>query len=385
MAKSVVALVRCGSYQNEEVYKAVKRGIDLLGGAAFFTGKREHILLKPNVLFGDKPERCSTTNPVVFQETGRLFKESGAELYFGDSPGFGKATTQLKRSGMSRAGAEVGMKEADFDNGREVLFKESFFARKFLIADGVLEAAGLISIGKLKTHQLTRITAAVKNQFGCIPGLIKAKYHVDLADINDFAEMLVALNLFLKPRLYIVDGIMAMEGNGPRSGDPVKMNVLLFSRDPIALDATICRMIDLNPEYVPTMKPGRELGLGTYKSEEIEIVGDPLESFINTGFKATRRPPARVQRLGSISFLFNLFGARPVIREEKCVCCRVCIEVCPVKPKALNWRSGDKQKLQPPVFNYSKCIRCYCCQELCPEKAIYVKTPLLVRFFTKKT
>jgi len=385
MTKSAVALVRCGSYQNEEVYKAVKRGIDLLGGAASFACKREHILLKPNVLFGDNPERCSTTNPVVFQETGRLFKESGAELYFGDSPGFGKAAIQLKRSGMSRAGAEVGIKEADFDNGREVLFKESFFTRKFLIADGVLEADGLISIGKLKTHQLTRITAAVKNQFGCIPGLIKAKYHVDLAVVDDFAEMLVALNLLLKPRLYIVDGIMAMEGNGPRSGDPVKMNVLLFSRDPIALDATICRMIDLKPEYVPTMKPGMEWGLGTYRSEEIQIVGDQLENFINTGFKATRRPPARIQRIGSMSFLFNLFGSRPAIREEKCVCCGVCIEVCPVKPKALIRRAVDKQELQPPVFDYSKCIYCYCCQELCPEKAIWVKTPLLGRIFTKKT
>ena len=385
MAKSAVALVRCESYQNEEVYKAVKRGISLLGGAAVFTDKGEHILLKPNVLFGDKPDRCSITNPVVLQETGRFFKESGAELSFGDSPGFGKAATQLKRSGMSRAGAEVGIKEADFDKGREVLFKESFFACKFLIADGVLKADGLISIGKLKTHQLTRITAAVKNQFGCIPGLIKAKYHVDLSAVDDFAEMLVALNLLLKPRLYIVDGIMAMEGNGPRSGEPVKMNVLLFSCDPIALDATICRMINLKPEYVPTMKPGREWGLGTYKSEEIEIVGDPLESFINTAFKATRRPPARVQRIGSMSFLFSLFGSQPVIREEKCVCCGVCVEVCPVKPKALNWRAVDKPELKPPIFDYSKCICCYCCQELCPEKAIWVKTPLLGRIFTKKT
>ena len=70
-----------------------------------------------------------------------------------------------------------------------------------------------------------------------------------------------------------------------------------------------------------------------------------MESFSNTGFKATRRPPARVQRVGPISFLFNLFDSRPVIREEKCVRCAVCIVVCPVKPKALNWRAGDKQKL----------------------------------------
>ena len=119
---------------------------------------------------------------------------------------------------------------------------------------------------------LTRMTGAVKNQFGCIPGSAKKGYHIKMPDSFDFSKMLVSLTIALKPRLYIMDGIMAMEGNGPGGGDPFAMNVLLFSQDPIALDATACMLVELSPEHVPTMRPGRDWGLGTYLREEIEIV-----------------------------------------------------------------------------------------------------------------
>ena len=71
---------------------------------------------------------------------------------------------------------------------------------------------------------------------------------------------------------------MAMEGNGPRGGTPKNMNVILLSSDPIALDATVCRMVELNPEFVPTIVFGKEAGLGTYIEDEIEILGESLDS-----------------------------------------------------------------------------------------------------------
>jgi uncharacterized protein (DUF362 family) len=132
----------------------------------------------------------------------------------------------------------------------------------------------MVNLPKLKTHPLVRFTGAVKNQFGCIPGLLKSQYHVKLPDPYDFANMLVDLNTLVKPRLCVMDGIMAMEGNGPKSGRPQKMSVLLFSSDPIAIDATACRIIDLDPDVVPTSRPGEKSGLGAYHSENIEIVGE---------------------------------------------------------------------------------------------------------------
>ena len=72
--------------------------------------------------------------------------------------------------------------------------------------------------------------------------------------------MLVDLNQYVKPRLYIMDGIVAMEGNGPGSGDPAPMNVMLMSQDPVALDSVFCNLVHLNPEMVPTNYHGEKIG-----------------------------------------------------------------------------------------------------------------------------
>ncbi len=354
----------------------MKRGLGLLGGLQNFFRPGEKILLKPNLLVGDSPEKVISPHPFVFKAVGQLVKEVSPNVVYGDSPGFGKPSSHAKRAQLSQYAEALGIPLADFENGREVHFTDSPFIKHFTLANGVLDAEGVISLGKFKNHQLTRITGAVKNQFGCIPGLLKAEFHLKLPDPVDFGKMLVCLTLSIRPRLYVVDGIMAMEGNGPRSGKPVKLNVLLFSTDPVALDATMCRIIDLDPEYVPTMKPGKEWGLGTYLPEEIELIGDPLESFVNKNFQILRSPVKPVASPSGVVTTFkNLISPRPVIEADRCLQCGVCINVCPVNPKAVDWHDRDKSR--PPTHKYERCIRCFCCQELCPERAIEVKIPLM--------
>ena len=97
----------------------------------------------------------------------------------------------------------------------DVSHKEGLLIKRFTVAEEVWNANGLVSLPKLKTHGLTRMTGAVKNQFGCMPGLLKNQQHARLADPFDFATVLVDLNVSLKPRLCIMDAVMAMEGNGP--------------------------------------------------------------------------------------------------------------------------------------------------------------------------
>lgn len=172
-----------------------------------------------------------------------------------------------------------------------------------------------------------------------------------------------------------------MEGNGPRGGTPKKMNLLLFSSDPVALDATVCRIINLDPKFVPTIKYGKEVGSGTYLENEIEIVGDDLKSFINADFKVKREPAATGGAFSSLKIFKNSFVPRPQIDESKCIMCEVCVKMCPVNPKALDWHDGVKSK--PPSYMYGRCIRCYCCQELCPESAIQLKVPPLRRLFSR--
>jgi uncharacterized protein (DUF362 family)/NAD-dependent dihydropyrimidine dehydrogenase PreA subunit len=375
MKKSRVAIINCETYSEDKVYQAVKKGIDLLGGVDKYIQDGEKILLKPNVLVGDKPERNTTTHPAVFKAVAKVLGESKADLYYGDSPGFGSPEFQLKRSGFTLVANELNIKIADFHKGKEIEFQDSPFVKKFNIANGVLESDGLINISKMKTHGLTRITGAVKNLFGCVPGLLKAEYHVKMPNVFDFAKMLVSLNLLLKPRLHIMDGIVAMQGNGPRSGEAINMNVILVAEDPIALDAVFCKLIKLNPDFVPTSKPGKEWGLGTYIDEEIELVGDDIKDLITGDFDVVRKPVKSVTSSNIVSFLKNLVSPRPVIDKDRCTKCGVCIEVCLVDGKAVNWWDGDKTR--PPQHNYRKCIRCYCCQELCPYKAISIKTPIL--------
>ena len=379
MKKTKVAVIRCESYDDNQVQASLKRGIDLLGGISQFVKPGEKIVLKPNILVGIDAEKCVTTHPAVFRGIGRLFQEAGAKIYYGDSPSFGKAEPNLRKAGLKQVGDELGFILADFDAGREISHKDALLVKKFVIANGVLDGDGLVSLAKLKTHGLVRFTGAVKNQFGCIPGILKGQYHVKLPDPYDFAAMLVDINTYIKPRLYVMDGITAMEGNGPRSGKPKQLKVLLLSADPVALDATACRIIDIDPEIVPTAKLGEKANLGTYHKENIEITGDNLDSFIDKKFKVNRTAPVSNKGNRVMSFIKNKITPRPVIDKTKCTHCGTCVKMCPVEPKAVNWVNGDKTK--PPKHYYDRCIRCYCCQETCQEGAIDIESPLLGRLF----
>lgn len=376
MEKSRVALVRCDEYKDELVYAAVKEGIRLLGGIHGFVKYGENIVLKPNVLIGTNPVKNVTTHPSVFKAAGKLLLEAGVKVSYGDSSFIGGCASNMKRANLKPIADTLGLTLADFDHGTEVSHKTALLNKKFLLVNGVLDADGVVSLPKFKTHGLTRFTGAIKNQFGCIPGRHKREFHLKMPDPFDFATMLVDINTFIRPRLFIMDGIIAMEGNGPYGGKPRKMNVLLFSSDPVALDSIACKLIDLNPEFVPTSKPGEKSGLGTYHYDNIDVTGDNPDSFISRDFKVVRKPPVPASGNRFVKFLKNQMSPRPVIDKTKCTLCGTCIEACPVGPAALGW-GEDTEGKRSPRHKYSDCIRCYCCQETCPQGTISVKSPLL--------
>jgi uncharacterized protein (DUF362 family)/ferredoxin len=380
MAK--VVLVRCESYDESDVKKAAERGISLLGGASIFASPNEKILLKLNWLSADPPEKCVTTHPAIFRAIAEIFQSTGAKISFGDSPAYQSPDTASRRTGVAAVAAELNISLADFQSGKEVFFKEGLQNKKFTIANGVLDQDGVISLPKMKTHGFQRMTGAVKNQFGCIPGALKSEFHVKVPNASDFAKMLVDLNTCIHPRLYIMDGVMAMEGNGPRGGNPRKMGVILFSTDPIALDSTACRLMNLDPELVLTNTVGMEMGAGTYLETEIEILGDPIEGFIAPDYNVSREPVKIFKVSSGLNAVKNALVPKPYIIADKCVRCGICVQVCPASPKAVDWHDGNKKV--PPTYKYERCIRCYCCQELCPESAIYLKVPLIRRIFSKK-
>lgn len=384
--QSRVVVVPCGSYDPQKVYEAMRAGIEALGGLKSMIDPSEKILVKPNFLSAALPEKAVTTHPAVITAMFRILWEEGyARVSYGDSPGHGSCETASRKLDLEKAAEEYGVVRANMEEEALVSFPDGKTAKSFYFTKGAAEADAIINVCKMKTHALERITGAVKNVYGFVCGARKAAGHVKYPNASIFARMLADIHRCTDIRLHIMDGIMAMEGNGPGSGDPIPMSVLLFSRDPVALDAVYCRMIHLNPEMVPTCAQGEAMGIGTCQMENIEIVqaaeegGNlfvrPLslaeleERFGNAGFRVDRKGEAK-GLLGRYSSVMTRLSKRPVIRGELCVRCGICVSHCPVPGKAVDFKKG---KDQPPVYDYQKCIRCYCCQEMCPQHAITVK------------
>lgn len=380
--KSTVAVIPCRGYEQELVYEAVETGISLLGGWDRFVEPEEKLLLKPNLLNRAEPGRAVTTHPAVFEAVIRHLKDKGfSKLTYGDSPGHpGSAEKTAEICGLKEIADRLEVPFGDFSRSRTVEFVRGRISRKFEICQGVLDADGIVNLCKMKTHQLERITGGVKNMFGCVYGMNKGASHAKYPDAESFAQMLIDLNLLLKARLHIMDGVVAMEGNGPGSGTPVNMNVMLFSEDPVALDATFCRLVDLDPSTVPTVFYGAIFGLGRWKEGDIEIVGvDNLADYCNPKFDV----PGEKGSGGKWAYLNKLkvLARKPVILKDKCVRCGACVAACPLEEKAVYFSGGEVSqpgaKREAPVYDYKRCIRCYCCQEMCPEKAIIVKRKLI--------
>ncbi|MBN2136152.1 MAG: DUF362 domain-containing protein [Acidobacteria bacterium] len=370
MNKSKVAVIKCDSLDEKIVKSAVQRGIELLGGFKTLFQKGEKVLLKPNLLVPAEPEKAITTHPVVFQAIAELCIEAGLKVTWGDSPALGFTSRAAKKAGLFSVAEKLKIKQADFANSVDVPFDEGKAFKRFQIAAGVHESDAVISLSKMKPHGLMKITGAIKNQYGCLPGLQKGQHHLRLAARNDFASMLVDLTRLIKPRLYIMDGIIAMEREGPRSGTPTRMNLLLFSTDPVALDTIFCDLINLNPEYVPTNVIGERFGLGNMNKSNIEIVGDDPNELRRDNFIIDRKPVRELTTSGAAKFFRNILIDKPRPYHKNCIKCGDCEKICPTNPKSVKLVQYGKGKRIK--FSYKTCIRCYCCAEVCPAKAIYL-------------
>jgi uncharacterized protein (DUF362 family)/ferredoxin len=380
--KSQVAIVACQDYNVQKVEEAIKNCVGLLGGIGQFVKKGEKLLVKPNLLMSKDSSKAVTTHPAVFRGVISLLQDAGMDVSFGDSPAVGSTRAVAKKAGLLDVVEELNVPVADMVTPVDVPFPQGSLVKKFVVAKGVVDSDGLISISKLKTHALTRITGAVKNQFGCIPGMLKSEFHGRMNDDQLFSRMLVDLSLLLRPRLYIMDAIIGMEGNGPASGTPRSIGLILASTDPVALDATVCYLIGLKPELVPTITWGEKLGLGNY--QEIEWLGESPDNWIQQGFKVNRSTGSTASSGTSklAPLARNFIIPKPVIEEEKCTRCGQCVKICPVNPKALSF-PNDRDD-QVPMYNYTDCIRCYCCHETCPSNAIRIKVPLAGRLIHSK-
>ncbi|MGX8773685.1 MAG: DUF362 domain-containing protein [Bacillota bacterium] len=415
---SKVAIVRCDSYERDKVRSAVREAVELLGGldalfggeeAVKARGKNAEVVLKPNMLRRAAPEKAVTTHPEVFRAVGELLREEDYEnLVYGDSPGVpvpGMEKT-AEGCGLKAVADELGIRPGDFESGTDVDYPEGRVAKRFVLCNEIAKVTGagggepegiIIDICKMKTHQLERISGAVKNTFGCVYGTNKAMSHARYQSPEHFARMLADLNTLVRPALHIMDGVVAMDGNGPASGDPFPMNAILASTDPVALDAVFCKLICLDPQAVATNTVCADAGVGTWDDEEIEILlggvpmqregavitSDELEvKYADRDFNVQRSRDFRGNMSG-MGLLEGLVSKKPAVIASKCVGCGICEETCPLDEKAISIRPDSFGR---PVaqYDYSRCIKCYCCQEMCPERAITVRKSLLAKIVDRR-
>ena len=221
-----VSIVKTLNYDMAEVERGVRAAVDLAGGMAAFVKPGQLVLVKPNMLESGHRDFLVTTHPEVVRAVLRLVKEAGGTPWVGDSPAFESTQKVAEKTGIMAVCREEGARLISFDETCRVSYAAGKMAQGFSLARACVEADVVISVAKMKTHSLTGITGAVKNLFGAVVGAEKAQYHLRMQKHADFAAWLVDLAECLRPALSIIDGVRAMEGQGPRNGAAYEAGVV---------------------------------------------------------------------------------------------------------------------------------------------------------------
>lgn len=369
---SRVVVVRCSDYRDKEVYTAVSRAVDLLGGTGRFIKPGQRVLIKPNLLSAKPPELAVTTHPMVVKATIELVKKAGGIPFIGDSPAMGSLYRVAEGSGILRVVQETGAGLEPFDESVEVSPLPGSTFKKVEVARKSLEADVIINLPKIKTHSGMLLTLSVKNLFGCVVGRKKAQWHLMAGvDRDSFATMLVELYQLLRPSLTIVDGVVGMEGDGPGSGDPRQLGLILAGSDCVAIDRVICEVLGINAGELPTNRAAKKKAAGETDLSNIEILGEALERVKVHGFRLPHLVDLEGVRPFLKGFLKEALTAKPLEDRQKCTLCLLCAGACP--PEVIFPEDGRLR------FDYDRCIRCFCCLEVCPEGAIEIRQGWLLR------
>ena len=340
------------------------------------------IVIKANLVSAMKPDAAATTHPALLRALTQALQACGASVVIGDSPGGLYNEAYLNRvyrvTGMEETGAEL---NRDFSQ-RDAVFPEAHVARHFTYTAYLDNADAIISFCKLKSHGMMSLSSATKNLFGAIPGTMKPEYHFRYPDPLDFAGMIVDLNSYFKPRLYLVDAVEAMEGNGPTAGTPRHMGALLAGTDCHRLDLVCAALIGLEPMAVPTLRAAANYGFIGETADDVTVAGC-LADFILPDFQRIERgrglqfetllPGALGTAFGKVAQ--KALRSSPRLKKKLCVGCGKCTEICPAKAITITEKKA--------VIAREKCIRCFCCQEFCPKGAMQVHRPLPARILNR--
>jgi len=378
-----VAAYACDSYDEDRLAQIIRTQMNIFGyDEAFFAGKK--VVIKPNLVMKKTPDAAATTNPVILSALLTVLAERACTPLIAESPGglFNKQRLEgiYRVCGIASVAEKYGVPLNYETEAVNVPFPEGKTVKTFHILKSVAEADVLIDLCVLKSHGLTKMSAAVKNFFGTIPGIEKFEMHATFPDYKDFGSMICDLcEMYCRTKsvIAITDAVIGMEGNGPTAGTPRKIGAVLMSSNPFASDIVGETLLGF-AGTVPIVREGVSRGLAPEDISGIELIGDDIRPLLISDFKepdsAQNRAPSLLTTFSSGKF-GRFFMPRPIAMPEKCRGCGECVASCPQHTIELSVKNGKKIAR----IRHADCIRCYCCQELCPFEAIKIKKNFLIR------
>jgi uncharacterized protein (DUF362 family) len=255
-----VSLLQAHSYDRSQLQSALEAVLQPLGGMQAFVQPGDRVLLKPNLLTGARPGQECTTHPALVYGVAKMVLEAGGKPFLGDSPAFGSARGVALANGYQPLIEELKVPVVELKGQRYQVVGEEF--NHLLLSKEAMEADVVINLPKVKSHVQLTLTLGVKNLFGCVPGKMKAWWHMEAGKDSDrFGHMLVETARAIAPDLTLLDGIVGHEGNGPSHGTPRPLGILGASADVFALDRAMVDILNVDPAIVPTIAASQRLGL----------------------------------------------------------------------------------------------------------------------------
>ncbi|MDS3861254.1 DUF362 domain-containing protein [Thermosynechococcaceae cyanobacterium BACA0444] len=257
---TVISLVQHTNYDYQELAAKLTELLAPLGGLAAIVKPGDRVLLKPNLLTGARPTKECVTRPEIVYCLTQMIRAVGGQPFLGDGPAFGTALGVARANGYLPVIQDLQLPVIEFHGERYETVSQEF--NHLRLSKEAMSADVIINLPKVKSHVQLTLTMGVKNLFGCVPGKMKAWWHMEAGKDRDrFGRMLVETARAIQPDLTIMDGIIGHEGNGPSGGEPRPLNLLGASTNVFALDQAIATILQADFDQVPTLKATAELGL----------------------------------------------------------------------------------------------------------------------------
>lgn len=259
---------------------------------AWLRGKR--VLLKPNMVEPSRTAPHMTTHPAVVRAAAEVFRRWEAHVTVGEAPGHVRDTEMaLVESRLGEALADDKLPFADLNYEHSGWVKNlgrTSTLGGFYFPKSVAEADLVVSMPKLKTHHWVGMTAALKNLYGTLPGIMYG-WPKNVLHHAGIPETVVDINASLGKAIAIVDGIECMEGDGPIMGSPKHLGLIAVGTNLPALDATCARMMGFDPAQISYLHLASTV-LGPIREHQIVQRGESWQSLASP-FQVLDRPHLR--------------------------------------------------------------------------------------------